>query len=346
MKKPATPVLFFDTNQWKSLSIEKEITLILNACKAGNLSVCLSKWVIYEYARQYFKRQRDAFERQKNAIFPQFELIDKLSIYKAGEILLACHFSFESMFREYGVNVIEHCDDLEAAAREIISSEQSYFSSGNSHDQRDARIFAAALMALHPNNSIVLTEDAKLNAEFERRGFTVKPNARDFVRQLQLGRTGTLLNTPDFLEILRNLRSGDGENFPDNFHSTLLEVDATYAELFLPGAVIERPPRINLEVALQRVDELGADDKETKIKILSYVHWFAPISKDDLASMLQERQISEKAVFYFSDSLVAAGSIIDTGTHFLPGKDGVCAAIGDSRVDELVELLKVAENEV
>ena len=197
----------------------------------------------------------------------------------------------------------------------------------------------SALEALRPDHSMVLTADGNLKGEFERRGFSVETNAKDFVRGLRLERTGEKLVTPDISEILNELRGGGGEEFPKDFHYTLQEIDTTYAELFLPGAVIERAPSIDLKVALQRVDDLGRDDREIRLKILSYVHWFAPISKDDLAGILQERQIAEKIVLSNSERLVDAGTIRDTGTHYLPGKDGVCEAIADSRIHELTELI-------
>ncbi len=70
------------------------------------------------------------------------------------------------------------------------------------------------------------------------------------------------------------------------------------------------------------------------------MHWFAPVKKEDLIEMLAQRQLQEEIILNNAGRLVMAESIRDTGTHFLPGRDGVCEAIGNSRVEEFIELLR------
>lgn len=329
MAIPQYTALYFDTNALRELRFEREITYILNACRAGEVIVYLSEWVIYEYARQYFERQIDF-------IISPIELIAKLSGSSKGQILQAYHIFFKSLFIEYGVHVINTSSDLETAAKEIITEESTYFLAANVRDQRDARIFAAAVQFLPVDRSLIVTGDKNLGVEFSRKGFDVRDDVTRFVGELSLKRTSERIVTPDLSRILSQGREGE---FPDHFHTALRDVDPSYAELFLPGLTTEAETAISLEEALRRVDEFGRADKEIRVKILSYVHWFAPITKDDLVSMLQEQQFEEDHIMNNASGLVLVDSLRDTGAHYLPGKDGLCEAIGNGHIHELIELL-------
>lgn len=323
-------VLYFDTNALRALKFAKEISVLLDASKSGEANITLSEWVIYEYARQ-------AFNRQIDAPISQVALIAKLSGKRRQDILRSYHVFFKTTFKAHGVNVIDHTENIAVAADRIISDDGTYFSVDNDNDRRDALILASALHALRNENSIIICQEKKLKTEFERRGFHVQDDAKKFMTDTFPNRKVEKVLTPDISEILRDT---DRINFSEDFHTALQRVDDTYAQLFVSDEPLAAEALVDLKVAQQRVGELGKDDSQTRLDILAYVYWFAPLGKKDLVQMLEERQIREELIQNSADRLAMAGLIRDTGAYYLPDREGVCEAIGINRVDEFIGLLK------
>lgn len=329
-------ILFFDTNGLRRLGFDKEITALLNASRNGDVRVCVSEAAIFEYARQVFEWHRDAF------LFSYSGMLGRVTRSSPARVLRAYHLAYKSLFVAYRVQVIDHSEAIDSAARDFLATDRTYFSDQDRNDMRDARIFASAVQTLDPGCCIIVSDDGDLAVEFNRVGYQVCRDAKKLLQELSLPKRGEKLARPDIEGILR---SGAEDDFSDSFHTFLTEADETYAQSHLPGEQFDARDVAPFDEAIGRIEQLGADDIEARMKILCYVDWFGPIAKTELIVLLGEQQFAEHLILNCADRLVAEDLIRDTGTTYLPDKGGICAAVAESRSAELAALLVGAEDE-
>jgi hypothetical protein len=157
--------IYIDTSALTSLKFETEIAALLSASKEGKLIIHSSECVDWEGARQYY-------EKQKSSLIPP-------------KTTLAETYSwFRKVFVDYNITVVCITEKYNTEAANMIKDGNTYFKEDNINDHRDAMILSMATSSLNPWESIILCGDKNLIAEFERHGFAVREDARNFVREL------------------------------------------------------------------------------------------------------------------------------------------------------------------
>ena len=68
------------------------------------------------------------------------------------------------------------------------------------------------------------------------------------------------------------------------------------------------------------LEELSTKDAEIRKKLLGYVQWFAPISKESLERLLLEEQYEQNLITNNLNYLVILNLLIDTGNNLIPNK--------------------------
>jgi hypothetical protein len=97
-------------------------------------------------------------------------------------------------------------------------------------------------------------------------------------------------------------------------------------------------PPVSFDVD-RTIQALQDTEKLLQVRILGYVHWFAPISKSDLSNLLQEKGHIARIINNASERLALSGLITDTGNHYIPGNKAVCEQAANSIMSEILEIL-------
>src|SRR3989442_536514 len=134
------------------------------------------------------------------------------------------------VFVDHNIKVIYIKDNYAIEVEGMIKSSNTSFKEEDKNDYRDAVILSMAISILDPAESVILCEDKKLIAEFERHGFEVRTDSKNFVRELFGNFTVPNIATPDITAITPeeqhaavspHLRSLLEKSDPD--YATLLE---------------------------------------------------------------------------------------------------------------------------
>lgn len=322
-------VLFFDTNALRALGFEKEISVLLEASKNGEIRICLSELVVYE-------RSRQLFERDGERLFLTTEALSKISNRSKIDILKAYHVYFKTLLRSHNVVIVEDTSTLQEQAAELVDNTALYFRETDKNDQRDALIFAAGLSILSPERSAILCQERRLGAAFSSRGFVVLDNAKSFFAENFHGRLSSRIKGPDLVTILEDESDA---SFSQSLHAALLAFDDTYQKEWLAAEEGPTPGGMDFQEAERILAKMTRRDDETRRLVLSRVHWFDPITKADLYDLLESNGVSEKQVNDAVSVLTDLGSIRELDSHIVPGADGLCEAIAASRIADLAELL-------
>lgn len=323
----SSKIIFFDCNSLRELSFGTELQVLLANCKAGRVRVCTSNWVVWEYARYKYLLENSQAVSAALVLQSLTQLPDK-------EILRIYHKHFLKAFQDRGVEVLAHTDKAEELAANLIQGEESNFRPKNKNDHRDALIFASAVLNYKPEQLLVVTRDKRLGREFENLDFTIEKDEKALIKILKLDKTVDIIPFPNLMDVVNSDQESTSMELPDIL---LKKVDETYASLL--GISLEQLDENSLEFALAELDQLGQTDKELRQTIICYIVWFDPISKDDLANMLQQRQLGGEQVANNAERLLTANIIRDTGTHYIPADLNICNSIATSRIDELADLL-------
>ncbi|ANO50065.1 PIN domain-containing protein [Woeseia oceani] len=108
------------------------------------------------------------------------------------------------------------------------------------------------------------------------------------------------------------------------------------------GEVAERHPEEIAEKTplTDRLSKIAESEWQIQRRILGYAHWFAPISKENLSDLLQEKGHAAREIENAAHRLVIAELLEDSGTHYLLkdliiGKEAA-GAVMDEVIDKII----------
>jgi hypothetical protein len=311
--------LYIDTNALKSLKFETEIAALLNASKEGKLLIFISECVIWERARQYY-------ESQKGRLIP------------VSAPLVKTFYWFMKVFADNNIKVINITEKYVEETANLIKSSIAYFQEGNINDHRDAMIFSMATSILNPEDSIILCEDKRLITEFERFGFEVREDSRNFIRELFGDFTAQTISLPDIMEITSEEQQ-TAISLP--LRSLLEKSDPAYSKL-LESELRNLPPK--RDKLSSRLSDMRRIDEEIRIRVLGYSQWFSPISKAELHRLLENQSYNANLIENNAQRLCVEELLRDIGNHFLPNDKSheakeICEQAMTAVMDEILRLI-------
>ena len=189
----------------------------------------------------------------------------------------------------------------------------------NSRDKRrkdipDAWILEAALDILsEPVKLLCLCKDGNLSKALKDKKQCVYTDAAEILAIIDLSASDSILSTTDAFSP------------PDSLTDNGLKMN-------------ERLEADSSGVAMA-IKNIQDEEKLLQMRILGYVNWFAPISKADLANLLQEKGHTVRIVNNVAERLALTGLIADTGNHYLPGNKAVCEQAANTVMSEILEIL-------
>jgi hypothetical protein len=112
----------------------------------------------------------------------------------------------------------------------------------------------------------------------------------------------------------------------------------------------EKPPEIStIDVLPATADEannlldslklLRDKNIELEVRILGYINWFDPVSKEDLYKLLAAKGYHDSIVENTAQRLTHAGIIRDTGHHYLPDNIDLCEEAAQQIMNEILEMV-------
>ena len=325
--------VFIDNSALRALPFNREFHLLLRASEEGRISLSVSDIALFERARQFYTDQAAS-------PLSTVELIAERYHLSSNEILRCYYLMFQELFKHHNATIVEISSTIQDLASSVIADTTTYFTDTNSNDQRDALIYASAVITLDPADTVILVQDRNLLEAFRQSGFRVENDPKKFVRSVS---KGIALHAP--LRVNKAQFAVDRSNIqlPEALHNALIRLDPTYVELATAASeqrALTHEPRSHEDIAaaLQHVADLGEQDHEIRLEILSIVSWFSPISHPDLIELMAVP--NEPVVEININRLIEDGSIKQIGNQYIPGDDGTCIAIGESRQDRLVALLR------
>lgn len=90
---------------------------------------------------------------------------------------------------------------------------------------------------------------------------------------------------------------------------------------------------------LESLQLLRNENAELEVRILGFVKWFDPVSKEDLHKQLVEKGYQGNIIENTAQRLVNAGVIRDTGHYYLPGNVEICEEAAHQIMNEILELV-------
>lgn len=329
-------VIFLDSSALRALKFS-EISLLLHHCKEGTINICLSQWALIERARQYA-------EKEFNQLFenPQFESLIPLKDLLEATWFKAVLKIFYEIFDIPGVEIVEHTSALERAAREQIDLDSTYFTIKS---RRDAYIFCTALATCTPETTVILCNDKALNHEFTKNSdFVIQTDVKKFLSPLFDGFEVPRLVVPDIVSAFKAAQTGDLHQIPEAAINALKEMEPKYQRLGIaltPAQPLPEGEVTSTNRSLDPVlDGLSEQEKELRIKILGFVNWFDPITKDELSELLKTFSYQDEEIEISAKVLCHANLIEDTGKFYIPSMEAICEEAASEVIEDILEIVE------
>lgn len=91
----------------------------------------------------------------------------------------------------------------------------------------------------------------------------------------------------------------------------------------------------------QALDDIEADDREIRRRILGYCMWFEPMSKERASALILEHKLDVEAIEPNLNRLVQMELVHVTASHILPLNKAVCGEAAEIYADEFIAKLEV-----
>lgn len=89
------------------------------------------------------------------------------------------------------------------------------------------------------------------------------------------------------------------------------------------------------------LDDIGANDREIRRRILGYCMWLEPMSKERASDLIVEQKLDVEAIEPNLKRLVQMGLVKVTASHILPVNRAICSEAAEIYADEFIAKLEV-----
>ncbi len=91
----------------------------------------------------------------------------------------------------------------------------------------------------------------------------------------------------------------------------------------------------------QALDDIAANDREIRRRILGYCMWLEPMSKERASDLILEHELDVEAIEPNLERLVQMGFVRVTASHILPLNKAICGEAAEIYADEFIAKLEV-----
>jgi len=102
---------------------------------------------------------------------------------------------------------------------------------------------------------------------------------------------------------------------------------------------IEASGHQNIDELNDKLEELGANDREVRRRLLGYSRWYDPAEKTMVFEDLKERGYDQNLVETNAQQLEAEELILVSDNYFLPNNMEICQQAADTLLDEFIHVL-------
>ena len=311
--------IYIDTSALRGMSFNENIAGLFALSKAGKIRLYISETTLWERGRQQYERDCVGdrvipFPNEINRYLTWF----KMYFEKNRGIVIPTDASIINQMASY------------------IQNDDFYFKQGNENDQRDAHVLATAEVKLE-KSTLILCEDINLARAFEKLGFIVRRDFKNFISEVMGNET--------YIPIVEKPNIGTldeyqiSTTFTEPFRQFMNKADSRFREyqITLPNIT----DKLNAKLANMQVI-----DAEIRKRILGYAQWFSPVGKKDLHLLLEQRYYSKDQIESNARRLKQEGLLIETENHWLTNAQNaevkeICEQAMALVVPEILEILEL-----
>jgi hypothetical protein len=282
--------IYSDTSALRGMRFNKDVANLLALSNAGKIRLHISETTLWERGRQQYEKD---YASDRVVPFP-----DGINRYLAW---------FKILFEKNGVIVIPSDNSITDRAALHIQNANLYFKQDNENDQRDAHVLATAELKLE-KNALILCEDKHLAQTFEKIGFTVRRDFKNYLLEI-MGEEADIpmlekpsLDTLDAYQISRT--------FSESFRSFINKADHRSLEY------LTKLPSITDKLSA-KLAHMQVLDAEIRKRVLGYAQWFSPVGKKDLHLLLEPRRYGKEQIESNAQRLKQENLLIETENHWL-----------------------------
>ena len=294
--------IYIDTSALRAMSFAKDVATLLHLAKEGRLKVYLSETTLWERGRQQYEAD---YGPDKLIPVPK-PYADCINRYLAW---------FKALFESHNVSIIPSDRDINELALAHLQNDQSYFSSENGNDQRDAHVLATAESKV-AKNAVILCKDKQLAETFtDISGFeNVVKKIKEFLQEI----SGSNFEAPKFAKpSLDSFNERQmAATFTDYFKDFISGADKRFVEYL--NTLPEVTDKLTAKLA-----NMQLQDADIRKRVLGYTQWFAPLSKAQLNELLEGRHYIPDHISSNTQRMIDEGFIIETENHYMTNKEDV-----------------------
>lgn len=321
----------------------KDFWRLLAAAKEKKLNIYISEIVIWERTKA-----RDGLEKKSLFDSGGDKGIPRQAAY------------FKKTLKKFGVEVIDHSDEIIEVAEQFIQNDAANFNKNNYNELRDAHILAAAHCRLEKSTIIasndsglvervplllaafdVITENEITNF-VESEGSTPPASNPCYSQSL----TEEEIKAPFSKSLLSVLPIIDPESFK-KYENDLKKINIHENNTTKIGSAPENIPT-DFEKLESKIAEMHSEDTEIKKRVLGYTEWFSspPISKDDLYKLLESKNYNKGIIENNAQRLEQESLLIETDHHWLintqnPEAKEICEQAMAVVMPEILEMMEL-----
>jgi hypothetical protein len=311
--------IYIDTSSLRSMSFNKDVASLLALSKAGKIRLYISETTLWERGRQQYEK-----DYAGDRVVPYPDGINRYLTW------------FKILFEKHGVLVIPSDNDITDRAVLHMQNANLYFKQDNENDQRDAHVLATAELKLE-KNALILCSDNALVQTFEKIGFTVRRNFKNFLLEI-MGEEADIptlekpsLDTLDEYQI--------STTFSESFRRFINKADHRSNEYLTKLPIITDKLRAKLA-------NMNILDAEIRKRILGYIQWFSPVGKKDLYLLLERRHYNTEQIESNAQRLKQENLLIETENFWLTNRQNaesreICDQAMAIVMQEILEIMEL-----
>lgn len=312
---------YLDSSALRAMSFHHDVARLLALSKNGDIRLYLSETTLWERARQQYEN-----DFKQDRVVPYSSDLNRYVTW------------FKALFEKHGAVVVPSSARIISRVEEHLNSDNSYFNEDNENDQRDAHILATAELKLE-RGAVVLCHDENLAQAFEKvAGFAdVRRDAKRFLSE----ESGTESDVPKLEK--PNLDSlseyAISTTFTESFQSFIRKADARF------DTYLKTLPTVTDKLN-SRLEHMQVFDVEIRKRLLGYIRWFSPISKDDVFRLLEPRRYGKEAIENHANLLVHENLLVGTENYWLsnnedPEAKEICEQAMAVVMPEILEIVEL-----
>jgi hypothetical protein len=282
--------IYIDTSALRGMSFHKDVGGLLALSNAGKIRLCISETTLWERGRQQYE------DDCKNRIIP---FTNNIGLYLAW---------FKKYFEENGVRVIPTDDRIIDKVSSYLQNDDFYFNKDDKNDQRDAHVLATAELKLEKRD-LILCPDGELAQTFEKIGFTVRRDFKNFLSEVMGKENDIPIIIPPSLDTIDKYQIP--KVFTKHFERFISEADGdSFYKYKTTLPIITDKLNAILE-------NMGVLDAEIRRRVLGYAQWFSPVGKNNLFLLLEPRHYGKAQIESNAQRLKQENLLIETENHWL-----------------------------